>query len=248
MGHVRRASRAVEPGRRGRRAGRRRGSAGFTLIEVMLALAILTFIVSILWGTFSQTSSIKRRTELVQDRTHAARVALMRMTREIEMAFLSDSENPALPERRTMFMGTAHTDIDDLRFSWFGHQRLRADSSEGDTAVVTYYSAPDPEQQGVLNLMRRETRRLEAVDPLTLPGESYVLCPNVAKLKFAYYDYKKKEWREEWNTMGVDGVQYLPTHVRITLVIYDERGQEMVFTSSARIMMTERVAYRPVRT
>ena len=47
--------------------------------------------------------------------------------------------------------------------------------------------------------------------------------------------------------MGADGLQYLPTHVRITLVIYDERGQERTFTSSARIMMTERVAYRPVQ-
>ena len=146
-----------------------------------------------------------------------------------------------------MFIGTANSDIDELRFSWFGHQRLRADSPEGDTAVVMYYSAPDPEQHGVTNLMRRETRRLEAVDPMTIPGESYVLCPGIARLKFSYYDFKKKEWREDWNTMGADGLQYLPTHVRITLVILDEKNHEMIFTSSSRIMMTERVAYRPVQ-
>lgn len=234
---------------RGERArGHRSGAGGFTLIEVMLALAILTFMVSILWGTFSQTSSIKKRTEVFQERTHAARVALMRMTREIEMAFMSDSENPALQERRTMFVGNAHGDVDDLRFSWFGHQRMRADVPEADTSVVMYYASPDPDQQGVLNLMRRETRRLEALDPMTMPGEAYVLCPNIAKLKFTYYDFKKKEWKEEWTTMGADGLQYLPTHIRITLVIYDERGREMIFSSAARIMMTERVAYRPVRT
>jgi hypothetical protein len=47
--------------------------------------------------------------------------------------------------------------------------------------------------------------------------------------------------------MGADGLQYLPTHVRIALTIYDEKGREQTFTSSARIMMTERVAYRPVK-
>jgi prepilin-type N-terminal cleavage/methylation domain-containing protein len=221
-------------------------AAGFTLLEVMLALAILGFITTILWGTFSQTNAVKRRTEAVQERSHAARVALMRMTREIEMAFLSDSENPAVQEKRTMFISTPHADVDELRFSWFGRQRLRADVPEADTSVVMYYAEPDPDDRSVTNLMRRETRRLEAMDPRSIPGEAYVLCPGISRLKFAFYDFKSKDWREEWDTMGVDGRQYLPTHVRISLTIFDERGQEQTYTSSARIMMTERVAYRPV--
>ena len=145
-----------------------------------------------------------------------------------------------------MFIGAPHADFDELRFSWFGHQRLRADSAEGDTSVVMYYTEPDPVDRRAINLIRRETRRIEQKDPKTIPGESYILCPGVTRLKFQYYDFRNKQWKEEWNTMGADGVQYLPTHIRITLVIYDERGQEQIFTSSARIMMTERVAYRPV--
>jgi general secretion pathway protein J len=221
--------------------------SGFTLLELLLAFAILGFITTIIWGTFTQTNAIKKRTEAVQDRTHAARVALMRLSRELEMAFLSDSENPAVQERRTMFISEAQRDVDELRFSWFGRQRLRADIPESDTAVIMYYAQTDPDDPSVTNLMRRETRRLEAVDPRTIPGESYVLCPGVARLKFSFFDYKKKEWREDWSTMGADGLQYLPTHVRIALTIYDEKGREQTFTSSARIMMTERVAYRPVK-
>jgi type II secretory pathway component PulJ len=227
----------------------RDSAGGFTLLEVILAFAILSFITTILWGTFSQTAALKKRTEAVQDRAHAARVALMRMTRELEMAFLSDSENPFATERRTMFIATSHRDIDEIRFSWFGRQRLRGDIPEADSSVVMYYGEQDPDDRSVMNLMRRETRRLEAADPQSLLGESYVLCPGISRLKFSFYDYKnqKKEWREEWTTVGADGLQYLPTHVRIQLTIYDEKGQEKIFTSSARIMMTERVAYRPVR-
>ena len=225
----------------------RAGTAGFTMVEVMIAFAILGFITTILWGSFSQTATIKKRTEAVQDRAHAARVALMRLSREIEMAFLSDSENPAIAEKRTMFISTAGRDVDELRFSWFGRQRLRGDLADSDTSVVMYYAQQDPENRSVINLMRRETRRLEAVDPRTVPGESYILCPGISSLKFVFYDFKKKEWREEWSTAGVDGLQYLPTHVRIILIIYDERGVPQTFTSSARIMMTERVAYRPVK-
>lgn len=226
---------------------RDRRQAGFTLLEIMLAITIMGFLTALLWGSFSQTSVVKKRSEAAQDRLHAARVAMMRMTRELEMAFLSNKENQGLQEKRTFFIGEPHSDTDELRFSWFGHQRLRADSAESDTAVVFYYAEPDPIDRSQINLMRRETRRLEQKDPMTIPGEAYIMCPGITRIKFRYYDYKKDDWKEEWNTMGADGAQYLPTHVQITLGIIDERGQEVVYTSAARLHMTERADYRPGR-
>lgn len=221
------------------------GQRGFTLIEIMLALALMAFVTSLLWGTFSQTAKIKKRLETAQDRTHTVRVALMRMTREIEMAFRAASDSMGTQERRTMFSGTAHNDFDELRFSWFGHQRMRADAPEGDTSLVTYLSMPDPEDSTVTNLMRRETKRLEAKDPKLMSAETYILCPAVSRLKFAYYDYKQKDWREEWDTTKADGQTYMPTQVRISLTVLDERGMPITFTSIARLHVMETVDYRP---
>jgi hypothetical protein len=79
-----------------------------------------------------------------------------------------------------------------------------------------------------------------------IPGESYVLCPDIAKVKFSFYDYKKKEWENDWDAPTVAGYQYLPSHVRITLTVIDERGQEVTYSTDARIHMTERIDYRPV--
>ena len=98
-----------------------------------------------------------------------------------------------------------------------------------------------------MNLMRRETRRLEAADPRSLLGESYVLCPGISRLKFSFYDYKKRGVAG-----GVDhrgrGRAAVPAHPRPHHPRDLRRaGQEQTFTSSARIMMTERVAYRPVK-
>jgi general secretion pathway protein J len=226
---------------------RARGQGGFTLIEIVLALALLAFLTSLLWGTFAQTAKVKKHVEQVQDRTHTVRVALMRMSREIEMAFVSASESVGIQERRTMFSGTAHGDFDELRFSWFGHQRMRADAAEGDTALVHYFTAPDPEDPMATNLMRRETRRLEAKDAKLLPGETYLLCPAIARLKLAYYDYKQKDWREEWDTTKADGMKYLPTQVRISLTVLDERGAPVTFVSIARLHALESVYYKPIR-
>ena len=60
-----------------------------------------------------------------------------------------------------------------------------------------------------------------------------------------YYDHKKKEWDNEWTTMNASGAQYLPTHIRITITILDERGMEVSYSTDARIQMTEKVSYRP---
>jgi len=211
----------------------------------MLALAILAFITTIMWGSFSQTATDKRAIEAAQERLHTVRVALTRMSREIEMAFLSGSENTALVEKRTFFVGSAHGDVDELSFSTFAHQRLRAGLAEGDTSVVSYYGERDPDDRRILNLMRRETRRLQAEDPKTIAGEGYVLCPDVVRVKIAYYDHKKKEWASDWTTLDASGAQYLPTHVRITLIVLDERGQEVSYSTDARIQVTERVEYKP---
>jgi len=224
---------------------RRRTDAGFTLIEVMLALAIFAFVTTIMLGSFTQTANSKRAIQSAQERTHTVRVALTRMTREIEMAYLAD-ENTALTNRRTMLIGTVRADVDQLMFSNFAHQRLRAGAAESDSAVVSYFGERDPDDRRVLNLMRRETRRLQAEDPATMVGESYVLCPDVSRVKFTFYDHKRKEWLTDWNTMNASGQQYLPTHIRITLTVFDERGQEVSYTTDARIQMTEKVGYRPV--
>jgi len=216
------------------------------MIEVMLALAIFAFITTIMWGSFAQTANSKKVIQSEQERTHSVRVALMRMSREIEMAYLSDNENTAITNRRTFMVGSSRADVDELMFSSFAHQRLRASAAEGDTSIISYFGARDPDDKRIVNLMRRETRRLQAEDPRTLAAEAYILCPDVKRVQFAYYDHKKKEWVTEWSTLDASGMPFLPTHIRIMLTVIDERGQEVSYSTDARIQVTEKVSYRNV--
>ncbi len=217
--------------------------SGFTLVELMLVMAILGILTTLMWGSFSQAVRSKKKVESAQERIHTVRAALMRMTREIEMAYLSENNDASVQEQRTRFQGTSHPSIDELVFSSFAHQRLRADVAEADTSLISYYAEPDADDPHITNLMRRETRRIQAADPTTIAGEAYILCPDIARLKFSYWDQRKKEWTEEWkwNSPGVDR---LPVHVHITLTVYDQDGRELRFSSDASIHMTEKVARR----
>jgi general secretion pathway protein J len=223
--------------------GRSSRATGFTLIEVMLVMAILATLTTLMWSAFSQAARSKKRIESAQERTHTVRVALLRMAREIEMAFFSENDTIAIEERRTRLVAVSHPDVDELIFSSFAHQRLRGGAAESDTSNISYFGERDPEDRNILNLMRRETRRLQALDPAAISGETYVLCPDIVRLKLAYYDYRKKEWHEDWSTK-VPGTAYMPSHVRISLTVLDERGKEVSYATDARIHMTEKVSYR----
>lgn len=225
-------------------SGKRRDSAnGFTLVEVLLVMAILGTVTTLMWSSFSQASRSKKRVEAAQDRTHTVRVALLRMAREIEMAYLSENHTPSITEPRTRMVGVSRPDVDELTFSAFAHQRLRGGVPESDTSNISYYGGRDPEDRSVLNLMRRETRRLQAADPLAIAGEAYILCPRIVRLKFSYYEHRKKEWHEDWDTR-MPGRTFLPTHLRIALTVLDERGKEVTYATDARVQMTEMVGYR----
>jgi general secretion pathway protein J len=179
--------------------------SGFTLIEVMVATSILAVVCALVWGSFQETFRAKQVIETNAIRYHSVRLALERMTREISMAFVSQNEDTSQAERRTFLMGKRKGDIDELRFSYMGHQRLYANSNESDTAQVAYYSARDRTDSRKLDLIRRETRRLSNVKMESAAGEADILCDDVVSLKFSYWDSRDKVWREEWSTLSADG-------------------------------------------
>lgn len=219
---------------------------GFTLIEIMVAAAILAVTTTLVWGTFTGTFRTKSAIEAQSSRYRTVRIALERMAREVSMAFVSQSEDTGQQDKRTLFFGKRSSDIDELRFSYFGHQRLYADANEGDTAQIVYYGQRDRENPRQLNLVRRETRRLQHLRAENAPGQADILCDDVVRLKLDYWDARDKKWREEWNTTAADGQpDRLPSRVRITLTVKDERGQEVPFTTEARLAMQEPLFLRP---
>jgi type II secretory pathway component PulJ len=206
----------------------------------MVAVGILAIVTTLVWSSFKDTFRTKSAIEAQSGRYRTVRIALERMARDVSMAYLSQNEDTAQAERRTRFFGKRHTDVDELRFSYFGHQRLYQDTDECDTSVVSYYGQRDPDDGRKTNLVRRETRRLAYQKPEEATGESDIICDDVVRMQIDYWDARDKQWREEWVTTSADGQpDRLPSKVKITLTVRDERGKEVPFVTESRIAMLE---------
>jgi general secretion pathway protein J len=215
----------------------RRALRGFTLMEVMVAVAITAFIGTIVSMAFSTSFRAKELVEGEAERYRMVRVALNRMAREIGSAFVSDRYDPKryrdANDRPTNFIG----ERDRLLFTTLAHQRLYTDSKESDQAVVEYFVETSTEKnaKGRQDLKRRVNPNIG--ERMDRGGTTDVLFEGVKKVEFDYWDSQRKEWDDEWDTRRTEQKSILPTRVRITVTALDENNKEARYTTQVRIML-----------
>ncbi len=210
------------------------GAAGFTLIEVMIAVGISAVIGVMALGAFQRAQAARDLVEAQDERTSGARLALGRLAREVSMAFLSEHyDHKRYRERPTLFRGKDGGDRDELLFTTMSHERLTRDARESDQATVEYSLDSDPELPGELALLRRERPRID--DDAMRGSTSAVLCQHVTAFDVEYWDWRKQEWAREWSSASVERQGMLPTRVRFRLRVKMPGGKEQQFETQARI-------------
>jgi general secretion pathway protein J len=209
----------------------------FTLIEVVIAVALTSFIGVIIGVTFNTTIVNKEIIEHQSEKSRMLRTAMNRMVREIGAAYVSDRYDARRYrdafDRPTNFVGAR----DKLLFTSLAHQRLYSDAKESDQMVVEYSvkSSNDPKANGRTDLMRREKVLLE--ERMERGGTEDSLYEGVKKVEFQYWNTERKQWDDEWDTRRSDKKSILPSRVKITLITLDEDKKEVKYTTQTRIML-----------
>jgi general secretion pathway protein J len=212
-----------------------------TLVEIMVAIAIMAIVSTLVWSGFSQTSRNKARVEGQLDRYHVIRVALERMTRELSMAFVSAqlNPNPALQHVLTAFVGTDRGHRDRLDFTSFSHRRLIRDSHESDQNELSYFVTDHPDDSSRMVLARREQNRID--DKPQEGGRSMILVDEVEGFDLEYLDPLSGEWLRTWDTtQAAMQPNRLPSQVKIMLTVPDpmDPDEEQTFVTRATIPLT----------
>ena len=206
-----------------------------TLIEIALAMAILVMIGSLTYGSIGRSFEAYETVKEIDSRYHNIRVAMNRMAREFSSAFLSARTNHKGLEQRweTIFKSTSSASFDEVHFTSFAHQILRANAKESDQCEISYFGKSDPDNPKQMNLMRREDPRLDS-DP-DKGGRSYVLAENIKKFKLRFFNPQNDDWTDEWDTEDAEFQGRLPTLVEIKMIIESEDGDDLTFVTKTRV-------------
>ena len=202
-----------------KRRGHRRLRAherGLTLLEVMIAVAVLTLISVLIYGAFSTINRGKMNASQLAERYRLARMTMNRISRELSESYLSAhlAATPALNVRNTAFIGTSKR----VDFNAFAHRRILKDSHESDQCEISYFVAADPKKATQSDLARREQIIID-----DLPGKggvSSVIIDDIDSFSLKYLDPLSGLWTETWDsTSAAAQLGRMPLQVQIKLVM-----------------------------
>ncbi len=196
-------------------------SKGFTLIEILIAVAIVSLILTIIYGSYASSIDTMNYTREKMEAFSMIRLTLNRMNDELTSSFISS-------DGHLKFVG----EEGKVDFISSSHERIFKNSKEYDLVEVSYFTGAAEEgasgsesllaRRESLFLWRREDRTPD--DDILEGGEKEKLMEGLEGIEFKYYD--GEEWRDEWDSKEEKG---LPQAVKITLKFPDKEFSTMAF-------------------
>lgn len=203
-----------------RRMRRRRRARGLTLVELLVAMAVLALLSVLIYQAIDGMRRSRQGVQRVTDRYREGRIAMNRVVRELQSAYLSEhlALSPSLQVVKTAFVADSGTPADRLDFNSLAYRRVDRDSKESDQMEISYFGSRDPNRRDVVDLARRVSPRLD--DKPTQGGRVEILATDIDLFDLKYLDALTGQWRDEWdstNTVREGG--RLPLQVQVTLVL-----------------------------
>jgi general secretion pathway protein J len=198
-----------------------RGKArGFTLLEVLIAVFVLTMISTLIFTAFSSLQRSRDGIRRVSDRYREGRMALSRISHELEGAYISKHLpiDISMATVKTAFIAEPGAPADSLSFNAFVNRRMDRDSAESDQAEISYFGLDDPKQQGVTDLVRRINPMLD--EEPEKGGRGQVLATDIDLFDLKYLDPLLGQWVDDWDTtQGLGKQDRLPLQIKVLLVL-----------------------------
>jgi general secretion pathway protein J len=240
---MKRSSRKRAPAGPVRRSVR---EAGFTLIEVLLALAIFTIIGIATAKHIQQIRNTKESAfnDLELYSSVRATIAMIRI--DLSQAFHVPYEDLGEEAKAAVIQNVAvpHTLFDGRKnqmiFTSLSHRAYYAARRESEQTEVSYFLQ---ERKGFNNpsLMKRESSFID--ENLYEGGSIYTLLDNVTQFEIAYWDDKTGRWVDDWSS---DDGQYrdrFPMAVRLKLSAEDNHNKRVALETEFKVAFPNNSAF-----
>ncbi len=176
-------------------------NAGFTLLEILVAISLASLLLTSIYGVFSTTSAAKEHVEKQGAALHLGRVLISRLDRELLGLALSTQNTFSALKGGENSLGEPYLEL--LTNSTGGPQL--------GMRQVQYRLGPDPDNR--MTIWRAEKGLNE-----TSANSEERLAQGLEKLSFSFFD--GRNWRENWDSR----TDNLPVLVRAELTLKNTEG------------------------
>ncbi|TAK01387.1 MAG: prepilin-type N-terminal cleavage/methylation domain-containing protein [Candidatus Manganitrophaceae bacterium] len=216
---------------------RNRRSGGFTLLEVLLSLAILAVLFTLVYGSFNSTYRASEQLEKEADSYRLARLGFYHLAKDLSMIYQTKpAAGPSPPvgtaaknaflfqgeDRSRTIEGTEYPD-DSIRFTAVSHGRTLRDAPESDWAMIFYHL-----EEGLL--IHEEALLNERVIRNEI-GE------DLLGINFRYLDKADRSWVNQWDS---EVRKELPLAVEIELILKGRGKEGRRFKTTVELPMARR--------
>ncbi len=212
--------------------------SGFTLIEALISLAILSVILSFVYisffTTFNARSYVENRNEVYQ----IGNQIMSHLKRELSSAYL-DITPAGVVSQYTYFIGIRDewngNPMDKLFFTTMAHVNIPVGNEvqNSDYAAIGYDFQIN-EDKDIIYLIHRENPFF-TTEPLTR-GQGFIISKSVVSIAFYYFNSRTARWVDQWDTR-LQGKKYLPYAVLIRLILKDKNGVDVPFREIIRLRL-----------
>jgi general secretion pathway protein J len=205
-------------------------TTGFTLIEILIAIFILSVVMSTVYAAYTGTYRIISSSEYQGDIYAMARITLDRMTKDLEaMSRFQDklefiSRPPELGSRENLeisFRARAHLSFDDANTTGgMTAVRYRVEEDDGGNSYMLYRDEDPILQESVSGIQKN----------------GFAVCDRIKKVEYKFYDDKGREY-ESWDSRSTADLQkdQAPVMVSITLYLINPDDEEKPYTFTTRV-------------
>lgn len=214
---------------------------GFTLIEILVTMAILATIFSIVFGTFFYTVNNAETQEERAAIYHRGSFIVNNFCQNLASAFVPFAgEYSEEKNDRPIFIGTENSIENipaDSLSAFTTNPRFASRNMAGEIAYVTYEVAADSGEAGSYEDENNPLTLKCSVVPLLLKSEEegagkVYWEQNIRSFNIEYFD--GTDWVMEWSYTEE---KTLPTAVRATVELADSKGNTYTFSATARVQV-----------
>ncbi|NOY53584.1 MAG: prepilin-type N-terminal cleavage/methylation domain-containing protein [Deltaproteobacteria bacterium] len=203
-----------------------RSEKGLTLLEVLVAIVILSIILGVIYSSFLGTTRTASILESSEDAYQTAQAFFDMLSRELRGTYYRKGRTPA------GLLGIAsesrENPTDAVYFLTTSLGRRTPKSTDGTLAEVGYFFDVDE-----LSNTRHLIKSIDMTPDMDLRkgGKFYPLTDRVKSLKFSYFQARENKWFDQWKKPD------LPDLIRVELTVLDDQDHPIYFRTTLQPML-----------